>query len=68
MGSTSLAPVCEARPPAFPPQHTPELKTKSDAHRLEVAETREGGWAPVRVPAGHQQAGLPVWVWVWVRL
>lgn len=49
--------------PSFPRRHTSELKTESEALWPEVAETREGGWAPLGVPARpmtlrHRQAGL----------
>lgn len=62
------APATPHRPlgsasPSIPPQHTPELKTESTAHRSEVAETLEGGRALLGVLARpgilrHQQACL----------
>lgn len=63
LGSASPSRLCAVRPPSIPPQHTPELKTESTAHRSEVAETLEGGRALLGVLARpgilrHQQACL----------
>lgn len=65
LGSASPARVCAVCPPSFPPRHTPELNTESRAHGSEVAETLEGGRAPLGVLARpgilrHQQACLCV--------
>ncbi|ELK15222.1 hypothetical protein PAL_GLEAN10005537 [Pteropus alecto] len=65
LGSASPSRVCAVRPPSFPPRHTLELKTESRAHGSEVAETLEGGRAPLGVLARpgilrHQQACLRV--------
>lgn len=60
LGSASPARVCEAGPPSFPHRHTRELKTESWAHRPEVAETWEVGWAPLGGTLWHPQAHLRV--------